>query len=112
MGQSDTEGFPQPRQNPGGEPCGECHLQPAETCDVCGATEPEASNDPAPTSEAINRAVATLIAAGLPEDLEDRIYTWNAVRLRMAADTVKSRADLVALFAGIPAHDFMAAGIS
>jgi hypothetical protein len=21
----------------GGEPCGECHLQPGETCDICGA---------------------------------------------------------------------------
>ena len=29
--------FPQPRQNPGGKPCGECHLQPGETCDVCSA---------------------------------------------------------------------------
>ncbi|KRS15632.1 hypothetical protein XM52_22590 [Roseovarius indicus] len=21
------------------EPCGECHLQPGETCDICGAQE-------------------------------------------------------------------------
>lgn len=22
------------------EPCGECHLQPNETCDICGVTAP------------------------------------------------------------------------
>ncbi len=32
-----TEPFPQPRPNPGGEPCGECHVRPGETCDICGA---------------------------------------------------------------------------
>jgi hypothetical protein len=37
LAQSDEEPFPQPRRNDGGEPCGECHLQPGETCDVCGA---------------------------------------------------------------------------
>lgn len=26
-------------------PCGECHLKPGETCDVCGATEPQESGD-------------------------------------------------------------------
>lgn len=35
-----TEPFPQPRKNPGGVPCGECHLQPGETCDVCEAVAP------------------------------------------------------------------------
>lgn len=33
----------------GGEPCGECHIQPGETCDICGATnEPrkDANGDP------------------------------------------------------------------
>lgn len=34
------EDFPQPQRNDGGRPCGECHLQPGETCDVCGAIEP------------------------------------------------------------------------
>lgn len=29
--------FPQQRQKDGGEPCGECHLQPGERCDICGA---------------------------------------------------------------------------
>jgi hypothetical protein len=23
------------------EPCGECHLQPGERCDICGAEQPE-----------------------------------------------------------------------
>jgi hypothetical protein len=31
------ETFPQPERKDGGEPCGECHLQPGETCDICGA---------------------------------------------------------------------------
>lgn len=32
--------FPQPAWNPGGKPCGECHLRDGETCDICGAVEP------------------------------------------------------------------------
>lgn len=31
------EPFPQPERKDGGEPCGECRIQPEETCDVCGA---------------------------------------------------------------------------
>ena len=26
------------------QPCGECHLQPGETCDICGAKSPEAQS--------------------------------------------------------------------
>ena len=29
------------------EPCGECHLQPGETCDICGAFNPPAKSDSA-----------------------------------------------------------------
>ncbi len=32
-----TDPFPQPQPNVGGAPCGECHIQPGETCDICGA---------------------------------------------------------------------------
>ncbi len=32
--------LPQPQRNDGGEPCGECHLQPGERCDICGAKQP------------------------------------------------------------------------
>lgn len=32
-----ADAFPQPSRKDGGEPCGECHLQPGETCDICGA---------------------------------------------------------------------------
>lgn len=35
------EPFPQPGRKPGGEPCGECHLSPGETCDICGAVSPK-----------------------------------------------------------------------
>ncbi len=34
-------GFPQPTPQPGQRPCGECHIYPGETCDVCGAIQPE-----------------------------------------------------------------------
>lgn len=34
------EPFPQPRRKDGGEPCSECHIQPGETCDICGAVNP------------------------------------------------------------------------
>ena len=36
----DGERFPQPGRKDGEMPCGECHLKPGETCDICGATEP------------------------------------------------------------------------
>lgn len=29
--------FPQPQRQDGKEPCGECRIQPGETCDICGA---------------------------------------------------------------------------
>jgi|GEM_PF-3832056 len=32
--------FPRPTWNPHREPCGECHLQDGETCDICGASVP------------------------------------------------------------------------
>ena len=36
--------FPKPRRQDGRPPCGECHLQPGEICDICGATPaPEAA---------------------------------------------------------------------
>jgi hypothetical protein len=28
------------RDKTGEAPCGECHLQPGETCDICGASQP------------------------------------------------------------------------
>ena len=31
------EAFPRPGRNDGGTPCGKCHVQPGETCDICGA---------------------------------------------------------------------------
>jgi len=34
-----NEPFPQPRRQDGKPPCGECHLKPGETCDICGAVE-------------------------------------------------------------------------
>ena len=36
--------FPITRKD-GGEPCGECHLQPGETCDICGAYQPRPFGD-------------------------------------------------------------------
>lgn len=32
-----THRFPKPKRKDGGEPCGECLLQPGERCDICGA---------------------------------------------------------------------------
>ena len=31
------EPFPKPGRRDGKDPCGECHLKPGETCDICGA---------------------------------------------------------------------------
>lgn len=39
------EGFPQPQRRDGKPPCGECHLRPGETCDICGATTPLGAED-------------------------------------------------------------------
>jgi hypothetical protein len=43
----DEETLPQPARKDGGEPCGECHIQPGETCDICGAINrtPAEAND-------------------------------------------------------------------
>lgn len=38
--QDQKKGFPQPRRQDGDAPCGECHLHPGETCDICGAIRP------------------------------------------------------------------------
>lgn len=41
MTEPEDVSFPKPRRNDGGRPCGECRLQPGETCDICGAKEPD-----------------------------------------------------------------------
>ncbi|TFZ55586.1 hypothetical protein E4V01_21935 [Methylorubrum sp. Q1] len=39
-GQAET--FPKPHRKDGEPPCGECYLNPGETCDICGAIAPSA----------------------------------------------------------------------
>lgn len=34
------DAFPQTKRRDGQEPCGECHIKPGETCDICGAARP------------------------------------------------------------------------
>jgi Lar family restriction alleviation protein len=34
---TETAKFPQPQRKDGESPCGECHIRPGETCDICGA---------------------------------------------------------------------------
>lgn len=41
-GQAQDSGLPKPQSRKGKEPCGECHIQPGETCDICEATQPQA----------------------------------------------------------------------
>jgi hypothetical protein len=36
----DEDDFPKPQRRDGKEPCGECHLQVGEVCDICGAVQP------------------------------------------------------------------------
>ena len=36
-----TSPFPQPQRRDDLPPCGECHLQRGETCDICGAIQVE-----------------------------------------------------------------------
>ena len=38
------------RWRPGEEPCGECHLQAGEVCDICGASQPAPAQEPQPVS--------------------------------------------------------------
>lgn len=46
------EGLPKPGRRDGQEPCGECHLQAGEKCDVCGAKDTrEPDGFPAPTGD-------------------------------------------------------------
>jgi hypothetical protein len=37
---AEDEEFPKPQRRDGKEPCGECHLQVGEVCDICGAVQP------------------------------------------------------------------------
>ncbi|GAA5662619.1 hypothetical protein Brsp07_01089 [Brucella sp. NBRC 14130] len=39
-----ADAFPQPSRKVGGDPCGECRLQPGETCDICGANADHADD--------------------------------------------------------------------
>jgi hypothetical protein len=39
---------------PRSEPCGECHLQPGETCDICGAKDPRNSRICAPQQSVVS----------------------------------------------------------
>lgn len=54
----EDDGFPKPRRNPGGVPCGECHIRAGETCDICGAVEPQRA-PPAPAiADMLDRALS------------------------------------------------------
>jgi hypothetical protein len=37
---SSSAELPKPQRRDGKEPCGECHLQVGEVCDICGAVQP------------------------------------------------------------------------
>lgn len=51
--------FPEPQRRDGKEPCGECHLQVGEVCDICGAVQPVELKEPRD-----ERAVGRLLGAG------------------------------------------------
>lgn len=44
----------------GKEPCGECHLQPDETCDICGAHMPKAPHSAVPPDHPLHEETAKL----------------------------------------------------
>lgn len=51
-----TEGFPKPGRRDGLEPCGECHIKPDETCDICGARHsPSDAKSVKPLADEIER---------------------------------------------------------
>jgi hypothetical protein len=69
--QTTSDDFPKPRQNPGGEPCGECHLKPGETCDICGAvskTTEERALAEGWDKSGIGYGEGTATMTGLPPD--------------------------------------------
>lgn len=71
--------FPQPDRNrKGKEPCGECHVQPGETCDICGASsDPEREQLPPKTPGT---------ADALPNgSTKAAIAGWNACRRQVYA---------------------------
>jgi hypothetical protein len=69
--------LPAPKLNIGGEPCGECHIRPGETCDICGASNPPVSlSEP---SEAEVERVGRAIYLGLYERHGGR---WECVETK------------------------------
>jgi hypothetical protein len=58
MPKSEPETFPQPRRKDGELPCGECHLNQGETCDICGAVQPIVSHQNNPLSDVLREALA------------------------------------------------------
>ncbi len=84
-GQGET--FPQPSRKDGGEPCGECHLQPGETCDICGAVatpRPEAdAPDIVPVAfvAEMRRRVRNIWGAISSDQVEDKDVLGQAKRL-------------------------------
>ena len=83
-----TELFPQPNRNDGVTPCGECHLQPSETCDICGAIAPGACYTR--WGQPFNVALARGHDHGSAAHIADQ---WEAkhMHLTMGAGIIQSR---------------------
>jgi hypothetical protein len=82
-----AEPFPKPCSNIGREPCGECHLKPGETCDICGAVNrPDrvAESGPTPETDAKRAGISTHpiaevaynLMGGHAEEME-RLQEWK-----------------------------------
>ena len=54
---SQPEEFPLPGRKDGELPCGECHIQPGETCDICGTKQPEAREGLTLAERAADRSI-------------------------------------------------------
>lgn len=74
---SQQEAFPQPERNRAGkEPCGECRIQPGETCDICGASIPAPDKAEARREALEEAAVADQIIG----QIEERFPSWRSYR--------------------------------
>jgi hypothetical protein len=79
-------------RKPGKEPCGECHIRPGETCDICGA---KAAAEQSPASPA--GGLISLSAGATPDEVANAVMQldWakpsKALQWRDYEDTVKQR---------------------
>lgn len=70
---TETARFPKPQRKNGSKPCGECYLQPDETCDICGARQE-------PNAASLRRTMPPISRIGIMAEADE----WRIRDIRIA----------------------------